>query len=83
MISKYLAEFDAGLTFDQLFATVSPDVKGAMEMVALQGGKLYPSKQVYQAARDAAMWAMKSGAGVVAVRRRGLHVAIGFAGRMR
>jgi mandelamide amidase len=52
MISKYLAEFGTGLTYDQLFATMSPDVQAAMKLVALPGGKLYSSKEAYEVARD-------------------------------
>jgi indoleacetamide hydrolase len=51
MITKYLEEFGTGITFDQLFAMISPDVKGALELFALPGGKLRAPKEAYEAAR--------------------------------
>lgn len=51
MTSKYLEEFGTGITFDQLLAAVSPDVKATLESFALPGGKTYPSNEDYDAAR--------------------------------
>ena len=52
MISKSLAEFDQGMTFDQVLAMVSPDVKGALEAFVLPGGKYKVPKEACEAARD-------------------------------
>jgi mandelamide amidase len=51
MISKYLEEFGTGVTFDQLLKMASPDVKGALETLAMPGGKSYPPDEAYDAAR--------------------------------
>jgi mandelamide amidase len=51
MITKYLEEFGANITFDQLFAMTSPDIRVAMETFALPDGKLRAPKDVYEAAR--------------------------------
>jgi len=52
MISKYLAEFDTGVSFEQVLAMSSPDVKGAFEAVVVTGGKYKVPNEAYQAARD-------------------------------
>lgn len=51
MISKYLEEFGTGVTFDQLLKMASPDVKGALETLAMPGGKSYPPNEAYDSAR--------------------------------
>jgi indoleacetamide hydrolase len=51
MISKYLEEFSSSITFDQLLAAASPDVKAGVENSALPSGKFYPTKESYDAAR--------------------------------
>jgi Asp-tRNA(Asn)/Glu-tRNA(Gln) amidotransferase A subunit family amidase len=51
MISTYLEEFETGITFDQLLAMASPDIKGAFELLVLLGGKSHPPKEAYDAAR--------------------------------
>lgn len=50
-ISQYLREFGAGVTFEQVLAMASPDVKGAMEMLVVPGAKGYPPQEAYDAAR--------------------------------
>jgi len=52
MLTKYLEEFGAGLSFDQLFDTVSADVKRELELYALPGARLAVSEEAYRAARD-------------------------------
>jgi Asp-tRNA(Asn)/Glu-tRNA(Gln) amidotransferase A subunit family amidase len=51
MTSKYLEEFGTGITFEQLLAAASPDVKAILERFALPGGKDYPPQEAYDAAR--------------------------------
>lgn len=52
MITKYLDEFEAGVSFDQVVATASDDAKRDLGLFALPGGKFRASKEVYEAARD-------------------------------
>lgn len=52
MLRKYLEEFGAGLSFDQLLDRVSADVKRELELYALPGAKLAVSEEAYRAARD-------------------------------
>ena len=51
MVSHYLEEFGTGVTFGQLLAAASPDVKGAMENFVLPGGTRRPPQEAYEAAR--------------------------------
>ncbi len=52
MLARYLEEYDAGMTFDQLLESVSPDVRRELELYALPGAKLSVSEEAYRAARD-------------------------------
>jgi mandelamide amidase len=52
MISRYLEEFEAGVTWDQLFATVGENVKRPFTASALPGGQFRPPVQAYEDARN-------------------------------
>ena len=51
MLIKYLQEFDTGVTFDELLAQVSPDIREAFELYVL-GGAATPTEQQFIDARD-------------------------------
>ena len=51
-LAKYLAENHTGITFAQLVAQASSDIKSDFAMNVLPGGKSYVSESDYQAARD-------------------------------
>jgi mandelamide amidase len=51
MLIKYLEEFNAGVTFDELMAQVSPDIKEAFELYVF-GGAATPTEEQFIAARD-------------------------------
>ena len=52
MITRYLEEFETGVTFDQLLAAASEDAKRDLGLFALPGAKFRAPKEVYEAARD-------------------------------
>jgi mandelamide amidase len=52
MIQQYLEEFETGVTWDQLFATVGENVKRPFASRALPGGQFRPSSEAYEQARD-------------------------------
>ncbi len=52
MIQRYLEEFETGVTWDQLFATVGENVKRPFAASALPGGQFRPSNEAYAQARD-------------------------------
>ena len=52
MLARYLEEFGAGLSFEQMLDMVSADVKRELELYALPGAKLAVSEEAYRAARD-------------------------------
>lgn len=52
MLKKYLEEFGTGLSFDQLFESVSADVKREFELYTLPGAKLAVSEEAYRAALE-------------------------------
>jgi mandelamide amidase len=52
MLTRYLEEFGAGISFDQLLDGVSADVKRELELYALPGAELAVSEEAYRAARD-------------------------------
>ncbi|MFQ6004337.1 MAG: amidase family protein [Woeseia sp.] len=50
--SEYLDRFEAGITFDQLLAQASSDIRDAFQQYVLPGAEFPVSKQDYVAARD-------------------------------
>jgi len=52
MLTRYLEEYGAGISFEQLLESVSADVKRELELYALPGAKLSVSEEAYCAARD-------------------------------
>lgn len=52
MIRRYLEEFETGVTWDQLFATVGENVKRPFAASAVPGGQFRPSDQAYEEARN-------------------------------
>jgi len=52
MITRYLEEFETGVTFEQLLAAASPSVRENLEARARPGGRLWVSPEGYAAARD-------------------------------
>ncbi len=51
MLSKYLDDFDTGITFDELINQISPDIKSAFDLSVL-GGAQTPTAEQFEAARD-------------------------------
>jgi Asp-tRNA(Asn)/Glu-tRNA(Gln) amidotransferase A subunit family amidase len=51
-LKKYLEDFQAGVTFGQLVAQASPDIKRDFARDVLPGGKFFVSDGDYQTARD-------------------------------
>ena len=51
MLTKYLEEFDTGISFDELMAQVSPDIESAFSLYVL-GGAQTPTEEDFVAARD-------------------------------
>ncbi len=51
-LKKYLAEFRAGVTLEQVAARASDDIREVFELFVLPGAKQAVSEEVYQAARD-------------------------------
>jgi mandelamide amidase len=51
MLTKYLQEFDTGISFDELMAQVSPDIESAFALYVL-GGAQAPTEEDFVAARD-------------------------------
>lgn len=51
MLIKYLHEFDTGVTFEELIAEASPDIKAAFDLYVL-GGAQTPTAEVFNAAMD-------------------------------
>jgi Asp-tRNA(Asn)/Glu-tRNA(Gln) amidotransferase A subunit family amidase len=51
-LKKYLEDFQAGVTFDQLLAQASADIKRDFASAVLPGGKFFVSDAAYQTARD-------------------------------
>ena len=52
MLIKYLDEFGGGVTFEQVMAEASPDIKSAFDLLVLPGGALTPTEADFVAARD-------------------------------
>jgi mandelamide amidase len=51
-LKKYLEDYHASVTFNQIVAQASADVKGDFERYVLPGGKFFVPDAVYQTARD-------------------------------
>ena len=51
-IRRYLAEFETGVTFEQLLARASPSVRENLEARSRPDGRLWISAEAYAAARD-------------------------------
>jgi Asp-tRNA(Asn)/Glu-tRNA(Gln) amidotransferase A subunit family amidase len=51
-LKKYLEDFHTGVTFDQLIAQASADIKRDFALAVLPGGKFFVSDAAYQTARD-------------------------------
>jgi mandelamide amidase len=52
MLTKYLEEFGAPVSFEELYSMVSADVRRDFELYCLPGAKLGVSEEAYRAARD-------------------------------
>jgi len=52
MIQRYLEEFETGVTWDQLFASVGENVRRPFAASALPGGQFRPPDEAYVQARD-------------------------------
>jgi mandelamide amidase len=51
-LTKYLKDYAVGVTFEEVVARASADVKRDFERYVLPGGKFFIAEAVYQAARD-------------------------------
>jgi len=51
-LARYLKEYGAGVTFDELIARASPDIQTIFRSDVLPGGANFVSESVYAAARD-------------------------------
>jgi mandelamide amidase len=52
MITRYLQEFETGVTFEQLMAMIGENVREPLEARAFPGRRLWVSPEAYAAARD-------------------------------
>jgi mandelamide amidase len=52
MLTRYLEEYETGLTFEQLFAQVSEDIEATFRQFVLPGGDGTPTEADFIAARD-------------------------------
>ena len=59
MLTKYLEDFDTGVTFDELMEQASPDIKAAFALYVL-GGAETPTEQDFIAARDEHLPALRT-----------------------
>ena len=59
MLTKYLEEFGAGLSIDQLLGMASSDVRRDFELDCLPGAKRGVSEDAYRAARDTELPALR------------------------
>ena len=51
-LARYLEEYGAGVTLDELIAQASPDIRAAFKSDVMPGGANFVSEPVYTAARD-------------------------------
>ncbi len=52
MLTQYLREFETGISFEELFAAVSTDIKNSFELYTLPGASSGVSDAAYQEAKD-------------------------------
>jgi mandelamide amidase len=52
MLQKYLQEYAAGITFDELLAQASPEIQEIFKLLVLPGGAMTPTEEDFVAARD-------------------------------
>ena len=52
MLTKYLAEFNTGVSFDQVIEQASPDIQATFAQYVLPDGEFTPSEEDFVAARD-------------------------------
>jgi mandelamide amidase len=52
MLTQFLADFDTGVTFDELMAQVSPDIQTVFSQFVLPGSEFSPTMEDFTAARD-------------------------------
>ena len=52
MLTKYLAEFDTGVSFNQVMEQASPDIQATFSQYVLPGGEFTPAEEDFAAARD-------------------------------
>lgn len=52
MLTQFLTDFDTGVTFDELMAQVSSDIKAVFSRLVLPGSELSPTIEDFTAARD-------------------------------
>ena len=59
MVTQYLREFDVGISFEELFAAVSKDIKNSFELYTLPGASSGVSDEAYQEAKDVHLPALR------------------------
>ncbi len=59
MLKNYLAEFDTGVTFDEVMEQASPDIQATFSQYVLPGGEFSPSAEDFAAARDVHLPALR------------------------
>ena len=59
MLAKYLEEYDAGVSFDEVMEQASPGLKAAFDLYVL-GGEFTPSEADFTAARDVHLPALRA-----------------------
>jgi mandelamide amidase len=52
MLTKYLADFNTGVTFEEVMQHASPDIQATFSQYVLPGGEFTPSEEDFAAARD-------------------------------
>jgi Asp-tRNA(Asn)/Glu-tRNA(Gln) amidotransferase A subunit family amidase len=60
MLKKYLAEFETGVTFDELLDKASPDIQATFAAFVLPGGEAAISEADFTAARDQHLPALRN-----------------------
>jgi len=59
MLIRYLETYGKGITFDDVMAALSPDIRATFERYVLPGGELTPSEADFVAARDVHLPALR------------------------
>lgn len=52
MLTKYLADFNTGVSFDQVIEQASPDIQATFSQYVLPDGEFTPTEEEFAAARD-------------------------------